>query len=143
MGEADFRGGESLKKEIYLETVGFRKEEIHRIRKVAKDQGIDVKAIIREAALEYVENYKPNLKGWRIPKTLFVTLIIPESVRKKLELWQTLKHEMNVSVDERGLVILDETGMDEYSKQRFVLMKVPGSWEKEKAADASPTEVKH
>ena len=139
MGEADFRGGESLKKEIYLETVGFRKEEIARMSKIAKKQDTCVDAVIREAVLEYVQNVAPDLRGWRIPRSLFVTLVVPESVRKKLAMWQLLKHKMNLSVDERGLVILDETAMDERSKQRFTLLKVPGSWEKEKATETSPT----
>ena len=142
-----------MKKEIYLETVGFTKEELDRIWKVAKDQDVCVDAVIREGVREYLENYHPNLRGWRIPESLFVTLVLPLRVHRKLEMWKSMKHKMSLDVDAHGINILDETALGERSKGRFVLLKVPGSWEKEKHAETgptspsesipSPTEVKH
>jgi len=134
------------KKEVYLETVGFRKEDIDRLSKVAKDQNTCVDAVIREGAREYAVNCDPDLKGWKIPHNLFVTLTVPEAVHKKLEYMQSLKHKIVVHVNRGGSVdLLDETGLDEHSKQdRFVLLKVPGAWEKEMkeaAAEKGPTEA--
>jgi hypothetical protein len=141
MGEADFRGGESLNGKRFSETLNFTKKEAQGLAKLATDQNTCVEEVIRRAVFQYLYNCYPDLKGWRIPRSLFVTLAVPEVVHKKLKLWTTLKHKLNVSVDEHGILILDGTALKEYSKQdRFVLLKVPASWEK-KAAEKGPTEV--
>ena len=129
----------------FSETVDFTKKEAQGLAKLATDQNTCVEEVIRRAVFQYLYDCYPDLKGWRIPRSLFVTLAVPEVVHKKLKLWATLKHKMNVSVDEHGILILDETGLKEHSEgHRFVLLKVPGAWKKEMkeaAAETGPTEV--
>lgn len=120
----------------------FTKQQMDGISRVTKILNVSTNDIVKEAVLEYLQNCYPDLRGWRIPRSLFVTLVVPKLVKNKLEHWRLLKHKMEASFDEHGiLLLLDETGLREYNHgQRLTLLKVPASWEKETAA-TSPTEV--
>ena len=134
------------KEKLISETIEFTAREFERITKVAKAENITVDFLIQEATREFLQNMDPKLEGWKIPRSLFELITIPEPIRRRLEMWKRCRERINVDVCADGLVLLNEKGLEEFSKKnRFVLLKLPSQDENnlshdERFSPTSPTE---